>query len=68
MPTLLLGPLGRYVSGHEVALVVFDGRSARVVLERSLPAAKGVPGEDVDGSPPGLAIVVDHPLTDESST
>ncbi len=54
--------------GNELALLVFDGRSARVVLERSLPAAKGVPGEDEHGWKPGLAIVVDQPLTGESST
>jgi hypothetical protein len=54
--------------GNELALLVFDGRSARVVLERSVRPAKPTGGEAGDGSQPGLAIVVDHPLTDGEST
>jgi PhoD-like phosphatase len=54
--------------GNELALLVFDGRSARVVLERSLRPATLAPGEAGDGSEPGLAIVVDHPLTDGATT
>ena len=54
--------------GNELALLVFDGRSARVILERSVRPSKPIPGEAGDGSQPGLAIVVDHPLTDGATT
>jgi PhoD-like phosphatase len=54
--------------GNELALLVFDGRSARIVLERSVPPPKPVAGEDKDAAGPGLVIVVDYPLTDEAST
>jgi phosphodiesterase/alkaline phosphatase D-like protein len=54
--------------GNEVALLILDGRSARVVLERSVQPPKLAPGEDAEASMPGLAIVVDHPLTDEAAT
>jgi phosphodiesterase/alkaline phosphatase D-like protein len=50
--------------GNELALLAFDGRSARVVLERSLPPPAGTPGEDVSIAEPGLAIVADLSLTD----
>ena len=50
--------------GNELALLVFDGRSARVVLERALPPPPGTPGEDAPDAQPGLAIVADLSLTD----
>jgi hypothetical protein len=50
--------------GNELGLVVFDGRSARVVLERSVRPAKLIPGEDVKATAVGLAIVYDESLTD----
>jgi len=50
--------------GNELALLVFDGRTARVVLERSLAPASGGPGEDERALGPGLAIVADLSLTD----
>jgi len=50
--------------GNELALLVFDGRSARVVLERSLSPARGTPGEDITIAQPGLAVVADLSLTD----
>ena len=50
--------------GNELALLVFDGREARVVLERSLPPAPGTPSEDLRTAQPGLAIVADLSLTD----
>jgi hypothetical protein len=49
--------------GNELALVVFDGRSARVVLERSVRAASLFRGEHEASKAPGLAILVDYPLT-----
>jgi hypothetical protein len=54
--------------GNELALLVFDGRSARVVLERAVRPGKRIPSEAGDGSQPGLAIVVDHALTDGANT
>jgi len=53
--------------GNELALLIFEGRSARVVLERSLPPPPGTPGEDVSVAEPGLAIVADLSLTDVTS-
>jgi hypothetical protein len=53
--------------GNELALLVFDGRSARIVLERSVRPPRLAPGEDEGEPGPGLAIVVDHPLTDEAT-
>jgi hypothetical protein len=50
--------------GNELALLVFEGRSARVILERSLPPPAGTLGEDVSVAQPGLAIVADLSLTD----
>ena len=50
--------------GNELALLVFDGRAARVVLERALPPAPGTPSEDLRTAQPGLAIVADLALTD----
>jgi hypothetical protein len=50
--------------GNELGLLVFEGRTARVVLERSLPPAPGTPGEDLRIAQPGLAIVADLSLTD----
>ena len=50
--------------GNELALLVFDGRSASVVLERSLRPAKLIPGEDVKATNIGLAIVYEASLTD----
>jgi hypothetical protein len=52
--------------GNELALLVFEGRSAHIVLERSVRPPKPVPGEDKAAAGPGLAIVIDHPLTDDS--
>jgi phosphodiesterase/alkaline phosphatase D-like protein len=49
--------------GNELATVVFDGRSARVVLERSVPDPPRVAAENQDSPEPGLAIVVDLSLT-----
>ncbi|MEA2608014.1 MAG: hypothetical protein QOJ75_257, partial [Chloroflexota bacterium] len=49
--------------GNELALLVFDGRSARIVLERSVPPPRLAAGEDEGGPGPGLAIVIDRPLT-----
>ena len=49
--------------GNELALLAFDGRSARVVLERSLQPAKLIPGEDVKATNVGLAIVYEAVLT-----
>ncbi|MGH2464878.1 MAG: alkaline phosphatase D family protein [Candidatus Limnocylindrales bacterium] len=53
--------------GNELALLVFEGRSARVLLERSLPPASGTPGEDLSIAPPGLAIVAELSLTSAPS-
>ncbi len=50
--------------GNELALLVFDGRSARIVLERSVRPGSPGRGEADDGSQPGLAIVADLRLTD----
>lgn len=54
--------------GNELALLVFNGRSARVVLERSLRSAEAEPGEDQRTLGPGLTIVADLSLTDPSPT
>ena len=51
--------------GNELGLLVFDGRSARIVLEKSVRAGKPARGEAGDGPQPGLAIVADLPLTDD---
>ena len=50
--------------GNELALLVFDGRSARIVLERSVKPPRLARGEDEAASQPGLAIVYDHSLTE----
>jgi hypothetical protein len=52
--------------GNELATLVFDGRSARVLLERSTGAPRLVHGEDTRAAAPGLAIVFDEPLTHET--
>ena len=52
--------------GNALALLVFDGRAARLVLERSVRPPRSTPGEDKRGLKPGLEIIVDLPLTDES--
>jgi hypothetical protein len=49
--------------GNSLATVVMDGRSAHVVFERSVPDPTPVPGERRDTPEPGLAIVVELPLT-----
>ena len=54
--------------GNELALIVFDGRSARVVLERSVRPPILAPHEDRRAAKPGLAIVIDQPLTDETAS
>ena len=54
--------------GNELALLVFDGRSARIVLERSVRPAGLIAGEDEASKAPGLAILVDYPLTDDAIT
>ena len=54
--------------GNELALLVFEDRSAHVVLERSVRPAKPIRGEDKGPPGPGLAIVIDQPLTDETAT
>jgi hypothetical protein len=51
--------------GNELALLVFDGRSARIVLERSMRPPTLAPHEDPEAAKPGLAVVVDLPLTGE---
>ena len=51
--------------GNELALVVFEGRSARVVLERSVRPAGLIRGEHEASKAPGLAILIDYSLTDE---
>lgn len=52
--------------GNELALLVFDGRSARVLLERSVAPGRAEPGDDAAGEP-GLAIVADLALTDPAA-
>ena len=54
--------------GNELALVVFEGRSARLVLERSVRPPKLAPGEDAAAAKPGLAIVIELPLADGAAT
>jgi hypothetical protein len=54
--------------GNELALLVFEGRSARLVLERSVRPPKLTPGEDAAAAKPGLAIVVELPLADGAAT
>jgi hypothetical protein len=49
-------------------LLVFNGRSAQVVLERSLRSAEAEPGEDQRSLGPGLTIVADLSLTDPPPT
>lgn len=51
--------------GNALALLVFDGRSARFVLERAVRPPRLAEGEDKGGSKPGLEIIVDLALTDE---
>jgi len=51
--------------GNALALLVFDGRSARLVIERALPPPRLAPSEDRAGSMPGLEIIVDLSLTDD---
>jgi hypothetical protein len=50
--------------GNELALVVFEGRSARVVLERSVRPADLIRGEQEASMAPGLAILIDYSLTE----
>lgn len=51
--------------GNALALLVYDGRSARFVLERAVRPPRLAEGEDKGGSKPGLEIIVDLALTDE---
>jgi hypothetical protein len=51
--------------GNALALLVFDGRSASLVLERSIKARRRLPGEDEEVSTAGLEIVVDLALTED---
>lgn len=48
--------------GNELGLVVFEGRAAQIVLERSVHPAKLIPGEDEQATSVGLAIVYDEGL------
>ena len=49
--------------GNALALLVFDGRTAQLVLERSVKGAHA--GPDAEGEPqPGLAIIAEQSLTD----
>jgi hypothetical protein len=50
--------------GNELGLVVFDGRSAQIVLERAVRPAHLIPGEDPKATSVGLAIVYNESLTD----
>ncbi len=54
--------------GNELALVVFEGRSARVVLERSVRPPRLIRGEHEASKAPGLAILVDYPLNEDATT
>jgi phosphodiesterase/alkaline phosphatase D-like protein len=54
--------------GNELAMVVFDDRSARVVIERSVPDPPRTADESSDTPEPGLAIVVDLPLTSAATS
>jgi phosphodiesterase/alkaline phosphatase D-like protein len=54
--------------GNALALLVFDGRSASVVLERSLRPPILVASEDAEASKPGLAVVIELSLTGERPT
>ena len=54
--------------GNMLGLLVFDGRSARIVLERSVRPPRLAPGEDEASSQPGLAVVIDRPLVDPATT
>jgi phosphodiesterase/alkaline phosphatase D-like protein len=49
--------------GNELGLVVFQGRTAQIVLERSVRPAKLLPGEDLKATSVGLSIVYDEALT-----
>jgi len=52
--------------GNALALLVFDGRSARLVFERSVRPRRRRPWRDDEGSKPGLAIIDEKLLTDPS--
>jgi hypothetical protein len=54
--------------GNALALLVFEGRSARLVLERSLRPPRSTPGEDERGTTPGLEIIADLSLTEDPAT
>jgi hypothetical protein len=64
MPIRWHHPTGPHF-GNALALLVFDGRSARLVLERSIKARHQLPGEDEDVSTAGLEIVVELALTED---
>jgi hypothetical protein len=51
--------------GNALALLVFNGRSASVVIERSTRPPLLVGYEDPEAAKPGLAIVIELPLTGE---
>jgi hypothetical protein len=54
--------------GNVLALLVFEGRTARLVLERSVRPPKAAARNDKVAAKPGLAIIVDLPLTDGGAT
>ena len=54
--------------GNALALLVFDGRSARLVLERSVRSRDSVPGDGEDSSGAGLEIVDKQDLAGASAT
>ena len=66
MPITWHHPSGPHF-GNALALLVFDGRSARLVLERSVRSSGSVQGDD-DGSRPGLEIIDEEDLTDTAVT
>lgn len=53
--------------GNALALLVFERRSARLVLERSVKVRRRLPGEDEDASTAGLEIIIDLPLTENAA-
>jgi PhoD-like phosphatase len=67
MPITWHHPSGPHF-GNALALLVFDGRSARLVLERSVRSRGSVPGDDPGSSGAGLEIIDTEDLTDTAAT